>query len=89
MKILYRPNRSSLEEAMAEVVEFDSLLSLFEYLEKRFQNSVSVSDLSIKYYCYDDRIDWDTYMVCTNRFGREDYIKKYKSSQSIGFITFK
>lgn len=89
MKILYRPQRGGLAEAMAEVKEFSTLKEMFEYIVKEGEEiylrvPFGVSDLSIRYYCYDERIHWETYIVCTDRMFNE----KYDYPQAIGFCTF-
>lgn len=90
MKIIYRPQRGSLADAMKEVKEFTTVKGMFDYIVKQWTNACDrapfgVDDLSIRYYCYDDRIDWETYLICTDRMFKE----KYDYPQAIGFCTFK
>ena len=89
MKVLYRPHRSTLEESMAEVKEFSSIKELCEYLAEQCKGAFDVSDIYISYYCYDERIDWETYIVTVGRYGKVDYLKKYASPQAEGFCTIK
>lgn len=94
MKILYRPQMAGLAEAMKQVKEFNIMDELLDYLvaDNKVINGISAfdkKDIYIKYYCYDERIDWDTYLVCVSRFYNEDYINKYHCPQAIGFMTFK
>ena len=63
-----------------------TLKEVFENISKQHEGAVSVNDLSIIYYGYDPRIDMDVYTVTTNRYGSEDYMKKYKHPQYIGFF---
>jgi hypothetical protein len=89
MKVLYRPQRSTLEDAMAEVKEFESLKEMCAYLVRRHERAFDISDIYISYYCYDKRIDWENYIVTIGKYGGEDYIKKYHCPQAIGFCTIK
>lgn len=83
--IFYRPQRGTLDEAMEEVKQFDTINEMLDYLVADYNHAFSKSDIYISYYCYDERIDWDTYIVCIGRYGDEDYMKKYHSPQAIGF----
>ena len=47
---------------------------------------LNISDLSIIYYCYDDRIKKDVYMIVTNRLGDEDYIKEFGHPCYISYL---
>lgn len=83
--ILYRPQRGGLKEAMAEVKEFASLKDMFESVAKEHDGAFELEDMFVSYYCYDDRIDWETYIVTTIRYGEE----QYDYPQAVGFCTFK
>lgn len=89
MKVLYIPHRSTLYEAMEELKEFSSLKEMCEYLAEQSKGAFSVSDIYISYYYYDERIDWETYIVTIGRYGKENYLKKYASPQAEGFCTIK
>lgn len=65
---------------------FESLKEVFETIVRRYFGLLDIEDLSIKYYCYDDRIKKDVYMVVTNRYGDENYIKKYKCPQFVSYL---
>ena len=93
MKILYRPQKGSLVESMENVKEFGTVEELLNWLceDSEFcgKEMFAVEDINFSYYSYDERIDWQTFIVTTNRFGEEDYLEKYHSPQAIGFMTFK
>ena len=55
MKILYRPQRATLDEAMAEVKEFGSLKECFEYIIAELDGAVKLDDIYLSYYCYDEK----------------------------------
>lgn len=94
MKVLYRPQRGGLDESMEELKEFDTVEHLLNWLCEDSdigwgKEMFAVEDINFSYYCYDERIDWQTYIVTINKWGEEDYLEKYHSPQAIGFMTFK
>ena len=89
MKILYRPQRATLDEAMAEVKEFGSLKECFEYIIAELDGEVKLDDIYLSYYCYDERIDWDTYLVSVGKVGDENFCQEYGTPQGWGCLTFK
>ncbi len=57
----YRPQRGTLDEAMKEVVELPATkAALASYLEQPPEL------VQVKSYCYDARIDWETFIVLVN-----------------------
>lgn len=56
--MLFRPQRGSLEEAMKEVIEVSSLSEL--------ENKTTWTNLTTKFYCFDSRINWDTWIILSN-----------------------
>ena len=93
MKILYRPHRGSLEESMECVKEFNTLEDMINWIceDSEFcgKEMFRVEDINFSWYCYDERIDWQTFIVKTNKYGEENYLEKYHTPQAIGFMTFK
>ena len=90
MKILYRPHCGTLSNAMLHVKEFSTLKEMLEYIvseteEFRGKHAFDIEDIFIRYYGYDKRIDWETYIVCVTRMFNE----RYDHPQGIGFMTFK
>lgn len=65
---------------------FETIKEVFETIVKRYSGMLDIKDLSIQYYCYDNRIEKDVYMVVTNKFGNENYIEKYKCPQFISYL---
>ena len=65
-------------------LRFRTLNEVFNYIA---DNSLGMKkeDLSIKYWCYDDRIEKDVFMICTNRFDKDNYIKKYGQTMFAGY----
>ena len=65
MSVLFRPHRSYLEEAMAEVVEVENLEDLIKHLnvKYKFNTRIEIENIAIKPYGYDDRIKWNTHIV--------------------------
>ena len=85
MKILFRPHRSTLEESMKELVEFSSLIDMFEYCSDIHDGAFNSHEVYIHYYRFDHRISWHTYVVCVTRYFENDYIIEYGVPQAIGF----
>lgn len=73
----FRPQRGSLDDAMKEVVEVNSLAELVEHLNTTLgpflSGRILPEDLECKYYTYDERIDWDTYIWRLKDFGVVGY----------------
>ena len=72
--MLYRDHRGILADSMATVTEINNMEELRDYLNKswRFANK-KVEEIKIKYYAYDERIDWDTYAVSARLEGEENF----------------
>lgn len=87
--IIYRPVRSSIDEAMAEAKEFKDEASMFEYIADKY-NSFLAEDLSIDSKSHDDdRIGWkDVHYVVTNRSRKDNYIELYGYPQCVGYCTY-
>lgn len=65
---------------------FANIKEVFEKIKERHGNLLNITDLSVKYYCYDDRIEKDVYMVVTDRCGDENYIEEYKCPQFTSYL---
>lgn len=93
MKILYRPQRSTLDEAMAEVKEFPSVDDMFKYLVEEHsidgKRAFEKDEIYISDYGYDNRIKWKTYLISVTRYFGKNYAQKYHYPQAIGYCTFK
>ncbi len=97
--IIFRPHRRTLDEAMAEAKEFDSVEEMKKHIVKLWNEGWSGSkelftadDIVIneKSAVNDDRIGWEDSMhVCVKRMGDEDYMKKYGTPQCIGMCATK
>jgi hypothetical protein len=67
----FREHRGGLDESMKDIYEFSSIAELKQHVENWFK--VPVLDICIKYYCYDERIAWDTYLVSIKLEGEKDF----------------
>ena len=65
---------------------FSSLKDVFNKLIDDYSGLISMGDLSVSYYGYDDRLKKDVYIIGVSRCGREDYIKKYGCPQCIKYM---
>ena len=93
MKILYRPQRGGLAEAMAKVKEFSSIDEMFKYLVKEHsidgKPAFEIDEIYISDHGYDNRIGWKTYLVSVTRYFNKNYTEEYHYPQGIGYCTFK
>ena len=93
MKVLYRPHCETLTDAMELVKEFNTVEDMLNWIcedsEICGKEMIAVEDINLSYYCYDERIDWQTFVVTVNKWGNENYLEKYHCPQGIGFMTFK
>ncbi len=97
--IIFRPQRRTLDEAMKEAKEFDTVEEMKEHIVKIWHKDwagskklFTVDDIVIIEECTvkDDRIGWeDSMYVCVKRMGNEDYVCKYGAPQCIGMCATK
>lgn len=70
--MLFREHRGSLDETMETVVELDPTLeALIAHIGKLFmeEDLHPISKIEVKYYGYDARIGWETYIVTSKGWG--------------------
>ena len=91
MKVLYRPHRmcGTLEDSMADLKEFNTVEKMLDHIVKEDGGMLLKENIYISYYTFDDRINWETYIVAIGECFGVDYLQKYKCPQVIGFMTFK
>ena len=78
-KILFRPHRGSLDEAMKEVVKIDSFevllnkviteLAIFPHNLEINKNTLTIKAYPDEDSNHDKRIGWDTYIVFLRGYG--------------------
>jgi len=73
---LFRFHKGGLEESMNTVVEVDDLTHLKELISKKWK--IECVRLEIQHYGYDERIEWDTYIVKAT-FAKGPSLKKQES----------
>jgi len=66
MGILCRPAGSflSINNAMSRVVEVENSNELLELINRHEIAKVKLEDITFKHCGYDERINWDTYLIC-------------------------
>lgn len=96
VKFYYRPPRETFSEAMACKKSFASLdLLLMDVRQHSLDCNLplpvpyDLTDLSLKFGGYDSRLHAFYYLLCTRRWGDEDYIAKYNTPQCIGYVWIK
>ncbi len=63
-KLLFRPHRGGLAEAMAEVKELPATkAALLAYIKAEWAGWANLTDVQIRYYAEDTRINWNTWIV--------------------------
>lgn len=65
--MLYRSHRGSLEASMKTVCEVESIGDIWK-IEKLFTFGID-RKIRIKFYSYDIRIGWDTYIITCDDYG--------------------
>ena len=85
--IIFRPIRVTLEESLVCAEEFENEDKLKEYLCIKFDNAFTKEDIVIKEeLIQDNRTSCvNTYHVCINRCGNDNYIEIYGCPQCIGY----
>lgn len=96
---IFRPHRRTVDEAMAEAKEFETVEAMKEHIVKLWHEGwdgpkelFTVDDIVINENSAvnDERIGWeDSMYVCIKRLGDEDYIKMYGTAQCIGMCATK
>jgi len=60
----FREHRESLEDALKTVVEISPTReALLKYINKIYNKNYTIEKLDVKYYIFDERINWDTCIV--------------------------
>ena len=93
-KILYRPHRGGLDNAMQDLKEFGSISKMLNYVydNESFGDEKSIKDITYEEYgshSEDNRIGWKkTYIICskgrggcgwfTTNLSKEESLKAYK-----------
>lgn len=68
----FREHRGSLRRAMETVVDLpnrEALLKHIQNIYKGYGRRIKDSNLSVEPYIFDDRIKWNTYIVCVKGLG--------------------
>ena len=71
---LFRPHRGLLADAMAEVEEIKTLPDMVEKIKRDLEPYahnyvINENTVKVEPYGYDDRINWDTYIVTLKDYG--------------------
>lgn len=90
MRYFIYGNSGSIYEVQEELKNpketFGSLMEVFEAIKKKHGDMVDVKGLNVTYHYYDPRIDKEVYVIRTNRYGHDDYIKLYGLPQFIAYL---
>ena len=61
----FRYQCSTLEESMGTIIEVENLSELMNELSKE-HGDLSQKHIKVEYHCFDDRINWDSYIITIN-----------------------
>ena len=61
---------------------YDSLYSAYSSIVEKHEHAFDIEDLSCRYYAYDDRLDKQVYIICTDKYFDEVYF----SPQFVSFM---
>lgn len=90
MKFYLYGNGGGIDKVIEDISNspktYASLKEIMFELKERYFNQFDIYDLCIQYYCYDNRLNKDVYIVTTSRMGEEDYIQKCGCPQFISFM---
>lgn len=66
MKIRPAASMMSIDDAMKQVTEVHTLDELKAYIRDKFDDYYDLDTLESRFYGYDSRIGWDTYLITAN-----------------------
>lgn len=72
MPIWFRHHRGSLSDSMATAVVVRSVADLVALVGpglEQYGHTLTVDEVEVRPYCYDERIAWDTYLVTVHAWG--------------------
>lgn len=84
-EVIFRPACGLLSEAMSKKQSFSGVCEMLDHVIKLHDNAFAREEIHLTYYCYDSRIDWETFLVTVDRIHNE----RYDVPQAIGYCTFK
>jgi len=72
--IKFRFHRGALADSLETLVQFSNKDELYNYIIQWLYSLpgnkvITHDDIAVKYYCYDSRINWDTYLVTIKDWG--------------------
>lgn len=74
MKVRSANSMMNMYEAMANVKEFHTKKDFMDWLtEEGFSKVFDLNTMTTEFYGYDDRINWNTYLICADM---KDYKKQ-------------
>lgn len=68
----FRYHRSTLPESLETTIEFKDKEELYNILQKDLSHwkvDFNIDDIKCKFYCYDERCDWNVHLITLKEFG--------------------
>lgn len=79
----FRSHKGTLAESMDTVKEVKDLNDVKKILEKEYEPyKILPGEITCKYYCYDKRINWDSWIILEN-----GYAIGFSDGQLFGYST--
>lgn len=70
----YRQHRGTLEDSMSTVTEVNNIEDIDKIINESYIDfGKKVEEIEIKFYGYDSRINWETYIVTYRLSGEEQF----------------
>ena len=76
-RVLFRPVRGGLKQAMSEVISISSLEEIRGFYMPDDPIFHIKGKLKVRYYCFDSRINWDTWLVLDGQGRAVGYTNGY------------
>ena len=88
MNIIYIPHRGTFNECFDSIGLFLNIEEMLKFLVKYHNGAFDINYIFISYYGFDPHLNLFTYIVTVARFQKDNYLKKYKYPQCIGYCFF-
>lgn len=86
MKLFLYGNSGGIGEVIEEIsnnpTTYDTLYGAYASLVEKHEHGFAIEDLSCRYYTYDDRLDKQVYIICTDKY----FDEIYSSPQFVSFM---
>ena len=89
MNIIYIPHQGTFNECFDSMKLFSNIEEMFKFLVKCHNGAFDINDIFISYYGFHPHLNLSAYIVTVARFQKDNYLKKYKYPQCVGYCFFR